>query len=658
MALLSVTKRKAIFQYLGLGEYNKANIKAFQKKYMLRKKDWDGVYGQDTQNTLLTVYFTKKYTKNFKPEEFRCECGGKYCCGYPNYMKPAQLIHIQSIRDKYGKPITITSGLRCKTWNNKLGGSIQNSLHMSGQALDFYQEGVTDTSANRKKSIKFIAKLPNHHYSYGNGIYRLTTDKTSSGSVSAPYMGNALHTDTYNNVKPTYPKYKETPKVIDISNFQDTIDFAKVKADGIKGVIVKCGYRGAETGKLAEDSRFLEHIQGAYKAGLPVGIYMFTQAKTATEGKEEAQFAIKMWKKAGVPISLPIAVDTENVFYKDDEGKSVAGRANGLSKAKRTTAIKAFCEEIKAQGYEPMIYASTSWLNSKLDMSQLPYKVWCAQYASKCEYKGDYILWQYSSEGNVDGVKGNVDMNYLYTDLVEVPCPKPPKTVDELAQEVIDGKWGNGDERKEKLEAEGYDYDAVQKKVNELLTPKAPSWLAKANKWCRKIAKDDSFIYVRFTKGKPNTQKCCICHPEIQKTASTKGFNCITAAFAALKHGAGLDINDENPIDNAGWNKLLSFKTDKEANEYASKRIGQPVEVIRNGGKAIPIDWLVGGEVCGLYNDKTIQHIIFYMGDEKYFESNTTGGIGDAKNIRADLTMSATVKSKLKVAIKYVGKTK
>lgn len=468
MALLTLTQRKAIFQYLGLGEYNKANIKAFQKKYMLRKEDWDGIYGVNTDNTLRTVYYTKKYTKNFKPEEFRCECGGRYCCGYPSYMKPAELIHIQAIRDKYGKPITITSGLRCKTWNSKCGGSIQNSLHMQGLALDFYQEGVTDTLSNRKSKIKWIAKQPNHHYSYGNGIYRLTTDKTYVGSVNAPYMGNALHTDTNDNVKPTYPKYKETPKVIDISNFQDTINFTKVKADGIKGVIVKCGYRGAEKGALAEDSRFLEHIKGANKAGLAVGIYMFTQAITAEEGKEEAQFAIKMWQKAGVPISFPIAIDTENVFYTEN-GKKYPGRANGLSKSKRTAVVRAFCKEIKAQGYEPMIYASTSWLNNKLDMSKLPYKVWCAQHASVCEYEGKYILWQYTSEGKVSGVSGNVDMDYCYIDLKQVECPKPKKTIDELAQEVLDGKWGNGDERKEALTKEGYDYDAIQKKVNEIL---------------------------------------------------------------------------------------------------------------------------------------------------------------------------------------------
>lgn len=201
--------------------------------------------------------------------------------------------------------------------------------------------------------------------------------------------------------------------MIDVSEFQSAINWNKVKADGIEGVIIRCGYRGAEKGTLQQDSMFTNHINGAHKAGLKVGVYMFTEGINASEGKGEAVYALNLVKKAGIPLSYPIAVDTEDVFYYKN-GKKCAGRANGLSRAKRTEVIKAFCEEIKSQGYEPMIYGSTSWLNNKLDMSKLPYTLWVAQYYSKCEYKGKYLLWQYTSEGSVDGVKGDVDMNYYY----------------------------------------------------------------------------------------------------------------------------------------------------------------------------------------------------------------------------------------------------
>ena len=209
--------------------------------------------------------------------------------------------------------------------------------------------------------------------------------------------------------------YKEPERIIDISEFQSTINFKKVKADGVTGVIIRCGRRGAGDAKLKEDIRFMEHIKGAYNAGLKVGIYMFTEAVNAKEGKEEAQYAISLMKKAGVPLSYPIGIDSEDVFYKEN-GKTYKGRANSgvLSKAKRTEAIKAFCEEIKRQGYDSMIYASLVWFSNQLDMSKLPYNVWCAQYYSKCEYKGKYIMWQYTSEAKVKGISGNVDMNYWY----------------------------------------------------------------------------------------------------------------------------------------------------------------------------------------------------------------------------------------------------
>jgi hypothetical protein len=189
MALLSVEKRKEYFASLGY-EYSEEGIKQFQKKYMLRKSDVDGKYGIDTDNTLRTVWNVKTYTKNFTPDEFQCGCHGRYCCGYPSYMKPNELKHIQRIRDHWGVPITITCGLRCRRFNASLTGSVPNSIHQTGQAVDFYQPGVTDTLQNRKKSVKWIKKQPNHNYTYGNGI------NSNGYAVKAPYMGNALHTDT------------------------------------------------------------------------------------------------------------------------------------------------------------------------------------------------------------------------------------------------------------------------------------------------------------------------------------------------------------------------------------------------------------------------------------------------------------------------------
>ena len=195
MALLSEAKRKEYFADIGL-VYSKGNIEALQRKYM-RKKDVDGVYGPNTDKVLRHVRNVLKYTKNFSPEEFKCKCG--HCTGYPSWMKKVELQNIQTIRSFYGKPMKVTSGLRCKWDNDHSKGSIKNSKHLTGYACDFYMQGVTDTLAHRKAAIKWMKNLPNHGYSYGNGY------NSNGVAIRAAYMGNAIHTDTNKPAKTVKP---------------------------------------------------------------------------------------------------------------------------------------------------------------------------------------------------------------------------------------------------------------------------------------------------------------------------------------------------------------------------------------------------------------------------------------------------------------------
>lgn len=193
MALLAVNTRKKCFKNLGFGEYNTENIRKLQKKYM-RASDVDGIYGPNTDKVLRHVY-NCSLVKNFEPEEFKCKCG--HCTGYPTYMKQVELNHIQTIRDHYGKPMTITSGLRCPYENRKVGG-VANSGHLTGYAVDFYMLGVTDTVPNRNKTLSYIKTLPNHKFTYGANMV------DSDGEYrSAPGMGNAMHTETKKPVQNT-----------------------------------------------------------------------------------------------------------------------------------------------------------------------------------------------------------------------------------------------------------------------------------------------------------------------------------------------------------------------------------------------------------------------------------------------------------------------
>lgn len=181
MSLLTKAKRSEYFQYLNLGEYNKSNILKFQKIAFKDSDEHDGKYGAKTDTALRHWRNTYYYTKSFRPQEFRCPCG--HCTGYPSYMKARELKILQQVRDKYDKPVEVTSGLRCSYQNKKAGG-ISTSRHMEGRASDIYIKGVCDSVGGRKEVINYAKKLTGFRYAYCNGYPN-----------PHPSMGKAIHID-------------------------------------------------------------------------------------------------------------------------------------------------------------------------------------------------------------------------------------------------------------------------------------------------------------------------------------------------------------------------------------------------------------------------------------------------------------------------------
>jgi GH25 family lysozyme M1 (1,4-beta-N-acetylmuramidase) len=191
---------------------------------------------------------------------------------------------------------------------------------------------------------------------------------------------------------------------IDVSKYQGNIDWGAVASSGISFAIIRAGYRGASTGALIEDPYFKKNIAGATKAGIKVGVYFFTQAISEAEAIEEASMVLSL--VSGYKVTYPIFIDSENAS---------GGRANGLDSGTRTAVVKAFCQTIANGGYKAGVYASKSWFGSKLNASALSnYCIWVAQYNTSCTYSGKYNLWQYTSQGTVSGISGNVDMNISY----------------------------------------------------------------------------------------------------------------------------------------------------------------------------------------------------------------------------------------------------
>ena len=188
-------------------------------------------------------------------------------------------------------------------------------------------------------------------------------------------------------------------KGIDVSHYQGVIDFQKVKNAGVKFVIIKAGYGKYEYQK---DPCFEKNYKNAKAAGLDVGAYWFSYAKTANEALQEAKACVSVIK--GKKFEYPI--------YFDLEGESLTAGKTVCSEMCRI-----FCNALEDAGYFAGIYISRSPAQTLLDDTcKTRYALWLAEYSSKCNYSGTYGMWQYSSTSKVNGISGNVDMDYCYVD--------------------------------------------------------------------------------------------------------------------------------------------------------------------------------------------------------------------------------------------------
>lgn len=196
---------------------------------------------------------------------------------------------------------------------------------------------------------------------------------------------------------------------IDVSKYQGVIDWEDVKKDGVEFAIIRCGYRGSSTGAIVVDPYFTANMEGAAAAGVPVGVYFFTQAINNVEAVEEASAVMEL--VAPYKLTYPIFIDTE--------GAGGKGRADNLEVMDRSFAVQTFCETIRTGGYTAGIYASKNWFNNRLDVTKLSADnvTWLAEYKDKPTYGGTYQMWQYSSAGKVSGIEGRVDMNISYLDV-------------------------------------------------------------------------------------------------------------------------------------------------------------------------------------------------------------------------------------------------
>ena len=196
---------------------------------------------------------------------------------------------------------------------------------------------------------------------------------------------------------------------IDVSNWQGTIDWKKVKEEGVYFAFIRAGYRGYESGALNIDKNFEVNIKGALDAGIKVGVYFFSQALNAAEAYEEAEFVLDLIKDYNV--TFPVVFDWETV-------SSASARTNEMETEDLCRAANVFCSTVKDAGYIPLVYSNQSLSLLKYDLSRVQsYDFWYAEYKDQPTFYYDFDIWQYTQEGKLAGVpESYVDLNISFVD--------------------------------------------------------------------------------------------------------------------------------------------------------------------------------------------------------------------------------------------------
>lgn len=417
-----------------------------------------------------------------------------------------------------------------KTLNGKAGHvAICNGV---GDTTYFY---AYDENWDGKNQVTTLVK---HNYNHVLGVLR-PKDQSKINPTTNSDTNKGGDTMSDSNYKLSTPI-----QGVDLSYCQPNVDFAKLKANGIKYVILRAGYGNALAYPKQYDTTFENHYKAAKAAGLDVGVYWYSYANSVEAAKQEAKSCIKAMQ--GKKFEYPI--------YFDIEEKSQFDKGVNFC----DSIITAFCTEITNAGYYAGVYCSTYWFTNYVSANvRSKYPVWIAEYNSRCTYQSAYGMWQNGISKNFAGL-GEVDHDYCYVDYpklikalgkngytksndnttpttpttpttyktyyvndksgvnyrvtpngtlkgtykygtavkvvvgsetkvgnytwvkIENGCymaknflsttkPTTLKSTDEIAKEVIAGKWGNGETRKQKLTAAGYNYNTVQKRVNEML---------------------------------------------------------------------------------------------------------------------------------------------------------------------------------------------
>lgn len=203
-------------------------------------------------------------------------------------------------------------------------------------------------------------------------------------------------TDVINNYK------TENTKIgIDVSKWQEEINWKEVKDAGVEFVMIRMGYQTEYDGEYKLDSYFNQNINGAKEVGLPVGVYFYSYAKNVKQAIDQANWVKENLKD--YEIDLPVVFDWESWNSFNTTGMSF----NTINKVANT-----FLDVISENGYKGMLYSSKNYLEKIWYPTK--YDIWLAQYNNKVTYEGEYSIWQMCDTGKIAGINEPVDIDIMY----------------------------------------------------------------------------------------------------------------------------------------------------------------------------------------------------------------------------------------------------
>ena len=190
---------------------------------------------------------------------------------------------------------------------------------------------------------------------------------------------------------------------IDVSRYQGSVNWAQVAAAGKQFAIVRIG--SSNSGGLYVDPYFLQNVSGAHAAGLRVGAYYYTYARTQSAVADELSTFMNVLQ--GLQLEYPVFVDVEDSSLTD------------LGRTRLTGLVRYAMDILYQRKWYGGWYSYTNYINSYLNAAELAdYPLWVADYRASLGYSGRYAMWQYSGSGRVSGIAGACDLNRSYRDFL------------------------------------------------------------------------------------------------------------------------------------------------------------------------------------------------------------------------------------------------